>query len=250
MSNSDDVSNAITWFWGSRASQSGGIAHSQGGSGRDAVVGGQHLNAVRDLIVDELVKLGTPRAAIHTSGRSKTMPGYFRPTKNWDLAVTNKDGDVVALFELQSQVGSFGNNANNRAEESIGNPTDLMYAVEHGLIPIRPWTAYIYVIQDVKGSTTRSSNRSSTAYPVDEAFSFASYVDRVTLLAERLVAVGLYNAAWIVATTMPLSESDNATWSSPSEKVGWEAFLSALGEFVSYHFDSGPGPGPGFEFLS
>ena len=237
MSNSDDVSRAITYFWGSRASQSDGIEHSQGGSGRDAVVGGQHLNAVRDLIVDELVRLGAPRTSVHTSGRSKNMPGYFRPTKNWDLAVTNVAGDVVALFELKSQVGSFGNNANNRAEESIGNPTDLMYAFEQGLIPIRPWTAYIYLIQDVEQSTTRSPSRSSAAYPIDVAFSSASYVDRVALLAERLVSVGLYNAAWVVATAKPASTGESATWSSPNEKVAWEAFSTALREFVAQFLD-------------
>jgi len=238
MSSTDDVSRAITWFWGSRASQSESIENSQGGSGRDAVVGGQHLNKVLDLIINELLRLGVPRDLIHSSGSAKNMPGFFRPTKNWDLAVTNHEGQVVALFELKSQVGSFGNNANNRAEESIGNPTDLKYAYEHGLIPLRPWTAYIYVIQDTEASTTRTTNRTRTAYPLDGVFSEVSYVDRVALLAERLVSVGLYDACWVVATAMPPSPGKSASWSSPNSSVSWDAFASALVDFVGNNFST------------
>lgn len=51
-----------------------------------------------------------------------TLPGYFRPTKLWDLLVIYK-GELIAAIELKSQVGpSFGNNFNNRTEESIGTP--------------------------------------------------------------------------------------------------------------------------------
>ena len=42
-----------------------------------------------------------------------TLPGYFRPTKLWDLLVTYK-GQLIAAIELKSHVGpSFGNNFNN-----------------------------------------------------------------------------------------------------------------------------------------
>ncbi len=236
MNESDEVTQAVTWFWGSRASQSDAIGHSQGGAGRDAVVGGQHLNAIRDLIANELVRLGAPRSAIKTSGKWKNLPGYFRPTKNWDLALVNESDEVIALFELKSQVGSFGNNANNRAEESIGNPADLQYAVDRGLIPTKPWMAYIYIIQDVAGSRTKSSNRSSTAYPVDPAFANASYIDRIAILAQRLVAASLYDAAWVIATTKPESTGQVAMWSSPHEDVSWVAFSASLRGLVARHF--------------
>lgn len=48
--------------------------------------------------------------------RSVELPGFFRPTKEWDLLVV-KDGALVAAIEAKSQVGpSFGNNFNNRTE--------------------------------------------------------------------------------------------------------------------------------------
>ena len=45
---------------------------------------------------------------------SVELPGFFRPTKEWDLVVV-VDGNLIAAIELKSQIGpSFGNNFNNR----------------------------------------------------------------------------------------------------------------------------------------
>ena len=53
------------------------------------------------------------------------LPGYFRPTKLWDLLVINQ-GRLVAALELKSQIGpSFGNNFNNRTEEALGTAIDF-----------------------------------------------------------------------------------------------------------------------------
>ena len=47
------------------------------------------------------------------------LPGFFRPTKEWDLLVVRDDMLLVAI-EAKLQVGpSFGNNFNNRTEEAI-----------------------------------------------------------------------------------------------------------------------------------
>lgn len=54
---------------------------------------------------------GLSHAAIHQRKGVLTLPGYFRPTKLWDLLITN-EGRLVAALELKSHVGpSFGNNA-------------------------------------------------------------------------------------------------------------------------------------------
>lgn len=235
MPSSDRVTAAIAAFWGSRATQLAAIGNSQGGT-RDAVVGGQHLNAVRDLLVDEMIRTGAPIANTHATGSAKTMPGYFRPSKNWDLAVKNDAGAVAALFELKSQVGSFGNNANNRAEEAVGNPIDLDQAVAHGIVPVRPWTAYIFVIEDAEASRHSRNTRATTAYPIDPVFETVSYVDRVGILAERAVESGLYDAAWVVATPKPAGLDSPVFWSDANETVSWRAFSAALSAFVERTF--------------
>lgn len=198
------VGDALAAFWGVRDAQHAAAitkSNAQGGT-RSAVVGGQHLNAVRHLIEEELRLVGVPAENIHRAGKWKTMPGWFRPTKNWDLAVSTDDA-IVALFEFKSQVGSFGNNANNRAEEAVGNATDIVAAANKGLIPIKPWLGFVYVIEDCAGSRSASRRPARPFYAKDPVFEAASYVDRFRLLAERSVADGLYQAAWVAATTRP-----------------------------------------------
>ncbi len=39
--------------------------------------------------------------------------------KKWDLLVV--EGCLIAAIEFKSQVGSFGNNYNNRTEEALGS---------------------------------------------------------------------------------------------------------------------------------
>ena len=62
------------------------------------------------------------------------LPGFFRPTKEWDLVVV-KNGHLIAAIEAKSQVGpSFGNNFNNRTEEAMGSALDI-------------WTAFTPTLQ-------------------------------------------------------------------------------------------------------
>jgi Restriction endonuclease XhoI len=81
------------------------------------------------LVLDIVRANGLAHAHIHQQRSVLTLPGYFRPTKLWDLLVTH-NGELIVAIELKSQVGpSFGNNFNNRTEEAIGTAHDL-------------WTAY------------------------------------------------------------------------------------------------------------
>jgi hypothetical protein len=51
--------------------------------------------------------------------RAVELPGYFRPTKEWDLLLV-RDKTLIAAVEAKSQVGpSFGNNFNNRTEANV-----------------------------------------------------------------------------------------------------------------------------------
>ena len=63
---------------------------------------------------------GLSHAEIHLNRAMLTLPGYFRPTKVWDILIVHKQ-ELVAAIQLKSHVGpSFGNNFNNRTEEAIG----------------------------------------------------------------------------------------------------------------------------------
>ena len=66
---------------------------------------------------------GVPQECIYL--KNNHIPGFYRATKDWDLIIISPKGDLVAAIELKSQVGSYGNNLNNRTEESLGSSEDF-----------------------------------------------------------------------------------------------------------------------------
>ncbi len=125
------VRKAVKSFWTGR--DEAGLKQAAGGASdrgeRAAVTAGKNMNGFVSLMEDLVRGNGLKSAEIHLSRRLLTLPGFFRPTKLWDIVIMNR-GTLVAALEFKSQVGpSFGNNCNNRAEEAIGTAHDF-------------WTAY------------------------------------------------------------------------------------------------------------
>jgi len=142
------VAKAVSLYWLTRENQ----AKKQEGSGRSdqglrsAVTGGAQMDGFIGLLTEIIVAAGIDgRYVFHN--KNLELPGFFRPTKEWDLLVI-KDGQLIAALEAKSQVGpSFGNNFNNRTEEAMGSAMDLWTAYREGAFnkTIRPWLGYIRV---------------------------------------------------------------------------------------------------------
>ena len=83
-----------------------------------------------EIFADIFFRNGIPRESIHL--KKTVLPGFFRPTKEWDLLVV-LDNELIASIELKSHIGpSFGNNFNNRVEEALGSATDIRTAYREG----------------------------------------------------------------------------------------------------------------------
>lgn len=184
---------------------------------RGSVTGGQHLNAMALLIADVFADAG-----IRPTGDTRLLPGYYRASKNWDVVVTY-EGAVVAIIELKSQVGSFGNNFNNRIEEIVGQSLDLWRAVRERLLgPIRPWFGYVMLLESHERS--RSLLRTpTTLYPVDPEFIDTRYIDRYQIAFKRLLLEGDMNAACLVTTDR---EQDEVAY--PDRTMTFTAFATAI----------------------
>src|SRR3990172_1239032 len=123
-----------------------------------------------------------------TSSCTSPPPGFFRATKDWDL-IAVVDGNLVAVVEFKSQVGSFGNNFNNRTEEALGNATDLRTAYRDGAFKSsqRPWLGYFMLCEDAPKSTRARKSFPEPHFDVFREFRSTSYADRYALLCKRLV---------------------------------------------------------------
>lgn len=139
------TANAIEYFWRTKNKQ---LKRSTDSSNRGAVVGGKQLDGFLKLLRDACVAVGVPQECIFD--KNNYIPGYFRSSKDWDFLIISPSGKLLVLIELKSQVGSYGNNFNNRAEEAIGNAIDLWTAFrEKEFISFgSPWVGYLMLIGD------------------------------------------------------------------------------------------------------
>ena len=164
---------AVMAFWGNRAKA--GQKQIEAGTAdqgeRAGVTAGKNMDGFIALVIDLVRANGLAHASIHQKRAVLTLPGYFRPTKLWDLLVIN-DGRLIAAIELKSHVGpSFGNNFNNRTEEAIGTSHDLWTAYREGAFGKhpRPFVAWMMMVEDAPGSRSPVRDK-SPHFPVFPGF--------------------------------------------------------------------------------
>ena len=225
---------AVKAFWGNReAAKQKQIESGKADQGeRAGVTAGKNMDGFLALVLDIIKANGLGYAETHHNRAMLTLPGYFRPTKLWDLLVICK-GELVAAIELKSQVGpSFGNNFNNRTEEAIGTAHDLWTAYREeafGKQP-RPFVGWLMMVEDASGS--RSPVRDATPhFPVFEEFKGASYLKRYDLLCQRLVQEQLYTTAAIIAAERSAVHTGDFT--NLSDMTSLKAFVTSLAGHVA-----------------
>ncbi|WFE51468.1 PaeR7I family type II restriction endonuclease [Micromonospora sp. WMMD1155] len=271
-----DVNAAMFAYWTSReraALRQAERGEVQDAGGRANVTSGGHLDEVARLLAKVCLDAGAPLNEVWYKapegdpnrrsgvGRNTTLPGYYRPTKQWDLVVHHHDVPIIVV-ELKSQNGpSYGNNANNRVEEAIGSAVDFSRARKAGLIQGSPWIGYAFIIEDDIFSRKNESGKDSSRYAKDRYFADWSYVHRVRLLSQRLVEDGHYDSAWAVATSRPdcpgVIKPKNcpqlktktpehvhefAWWELDPESLGYGSFAAALTAQVKRYYPSGSTP--------
>ncbi|MBJ6725404.1 PaeR7I family type II restriction endonuclease [Geomesophilobacter sediminis] len=225
---------AVKAFWGNReAARVKQIEAGKADQGeRAGVTAGKNMDGFIALVIDVIRANGLADAEIHQKRALLTLPGYFRPTKLWDLLVIHK-GELVAAVELKSQVGpSFGNNFNNRTEEAIGTAHDLWTAYREeafGKQP-RPFVAWLMMVEDAAESRAPVRDL-SPHFPVFDEFKGASYIKRYDLLCQRLVKEQLYSSATLI--TSGRSSVTTGAYSEMSAMTGLKAFISQLAGHVA-----------------
>lgn len=220
---------AVRSFWKNRdAARDRQIAGGSTDRGeRSGVTAGSNMNGFLKMIEQIVHRNGLPDAEIHIQRRAVTLPGFFRPTKLWDMLVLHH-GQLVAAIELKSHIGpSFGNNFNNRTEEAIGTALDLWTAYREGAfgdIP-RPFVGWLMLLEDCPGSRLPVRDR-SPHFPIFQEFESASYAQRYDILCRKLVREQLYTTASLLLAAR--SSASNGKHTEISEMTGLRSFVAAL----------------------
>lgn len=196
------------------------------------MTGGKNMDGFIALIQDIVRANGLTDAHMMMGRRVLSLPGYFRPTKLWDLLVIN-NGRLVAALELKSQVGpSFGNNFNNRTEEALGTAVDLWTAYREGAFgeAPRPFVAWLMLVEDAAGSRSPVKD-TSPHFPLFPDFRGASYLDRYNILCRKLVQETLYSTATLLAT--PRTAGETGDYTELSELTGLRTFITSFAGHIA-----------------
>ncbi len=222
------MGEAVERFWRTRLAQDrnqGAVSGKKDTGNRKAVTGGAQLDGFIDLLALILEDAGLPS---HSIFKKKTvLPGFFRPTKDWDLVVVI-DGELLASIEFKSHVGpSFGNNFNNRVEEALGSATDVLTAYREGAFrpSQKPWLGWLMLLEDSPRSKT-SVRVSEPHFKVFKDFKDASYARRYELFCQCLVRERLYDAACLILSDRERGLKGN--YSEPNEEINFRRLATSL----------------------
>lgn len=224
----EQASEAVAHYWQTRATQ----RKKQEKSGkadqgsRSAVTGGAQMDGFVTLFANLITQAGISERFIF---RKKTieLPGFFRPTKEWDMVVV-KDRVLIAAIETKSQVGpSFGNNFNNRTEEAMGSALDLWtaYREKAYLNSPQPFLGYFFMLEDCEAAN-RPVSVQEPHFKVFPEFVGASYMRRYELFCRKLVLERYYtSSAYIMSSA---TEGIRGVFNTPAPDLSIEQFAKSL----------------------
>lgn len=231
---------AVALFWETRSGarkkqQERGVIDV---GGRASVTSGKNMDGFVDLVKAVVAGNGLSETCVFSGAelqkkqRRVTLPGFYRPVKDWDLVIVCQD-QLVAALEFKSQVGpSFGNNFNNRCEEAIGTATDIWVAYREGALgdAPRPFLGYLMLLEDAPRSRSPVTVRSNH-FDVFPEFENASYADRYEILCHKLVQERLYEAATLLLS--PKEAGRRGVYTERSEATGLKRLVAGLASHIA-----------------
>ncbi len=196
------VIRAVAHYWHTRTAQRRKQEQSRRADQglRGAVTGGAQMDGFIDLFTDLIAEGGIPTCCIFHK-RAVELPGFFRPTKEWDLLVI-RERTLIAAIEAKSHVGpSFGNNFNNRTEEAMGSALDLWTAFRERAYADspQPFLGYFFMLEDCHASN-RPVRVQEPHFKVFPEFVNASYTQRYELFCRKLVLERHYTTAAFITS--------------------------------------------------
>lgn len=217
------ITEAVEFFWNTKQRQ---LKESGDSSNRGAVLGGKQMDGFVELIRQTAIDVGIPEEIIITD--KNYLPGYFRSSKDWDMLIVTPSGKLIAAIELKSQVGSYGNNFNNRTEEAIGSAVDLWTAFREGQFPNQqaPWVGWLMVVGRDEASE-RPVRNYEPYFPVREEFNNANYLDRYRILCQKLILERHYTATALLWT------SDAKSYGDMAADISIQRFLISFANYLN-----------------
>lgn len=219
---------AVRLYWltlEQQGQRQGGTGDARDRGRRSQATGGKQMDGFVNLVTELLTEVGLPPNAIHRDTKLE-LPGYYRSAKKWDLLVI-LDGRLLATVEFKSIASSYGNNLNNRTEESLGSAEDYWTAYRDGAFgdSPRPWLGYLMLIGDSHKANT-PVRIFEPHFKVFEEFRGASYVKRAEILLTKLVRERKYDSTCLLKS--PATAAVTGKYEEPSYELSFNNFAASL----------------------
>lgn len=193
-----EILDLLEHFWSEkgraveRSRIDGTVGH--GTQARDA----RHMRRLARFVRQMFIDAGLDESDVIVDG---VIPGYYRRSKNWDVVALHK-GHLVGVVELKSQVGSEGNNGNNRIEEALGNSFDAHFTQEMTGVfgNLSMWRAFCMVFGSDMSTAAPIRISKRPLFEFDPAFVPMTYGSQLVVMTERMMQTGVYDAAWLVTS--------------------------------------------------
>lgn len=202
---------------------------------RTQATGGKQMSGFAAVVTRRLVEAGLAHDDIFCDSRVE-LPGYYRPTKKWDLIVV-RDGRLLAALEFKSMASSYGNNLNNRVEEAVGTACDTWTAFREGALhpSSQPWLGYLFFLAErTHSDETKQKNDPHKVVSCNEPhfatmsdFRDASYAKRCELLCRRLVLERQYTSSCFLFGAEP-EPGGTASYAEPAADLSAAQWIVSL----------------------
>lgn len=230
------LGQAVKHFWETRARQQKAQGTKTGKKdigNRPSALATKHADGFIQLLAAIVQDAGLSGTEIaFKEKRTRTLPGFFRPSKEWDIVIYHK-GELVAVIEVKSIASSFGNNLNNRVEEALGSATDFWAAYKAGAFhpSQQPWLGYLFMMVEDPISLRPRRTIKLSPYEVDLAFQTKSYMDGYQETCRRLIRERLYDACCFFSSSREMGSKGK--YSEPDLELGIRSFAVSLHARVS-----------------
>lgn len=225
-----DVQEAVKFFWDTLAKQGKKQAKKGTKKGGDKVRAGKHFHKFELLLEKIIVDAGFKGLIVISN---PTLPGFFRASKRWDIVAYDPNKKLLIAIELKSMCSSFGNNSNNRIEETVGSVKDFHVMHKLGTFgDVKTWTGYLYVLADCEKSTTRRKikYKSKFGFPLRQEFDHISYQDRITEMCKKLKDPEYYKSTCLLMSKP--EDGINGQYTEPEKDINFEQFKESLVKFI------------------
>jgi len=229
----DRLSKAVAHYWRTLEAQTHKQKAGLDRGRRSAVTGGKQMDGFCELVDWVLRENGLDEASIYLRS-DREIPGFFRPTKEWDMLVVH-EGHLVAAMEFTSQrVPPLASDANTHVEETVGMATDVWTAYGKGAYDPprkRPWLGWVMLFEDCT-VTKRPVTKAKKPVEVFPDFSIGSYGRRYEQIMHKFTHERLFDSAAILAS--PGKSGVQGTFIEPADLSMKRLLASLVGYVAGY----------------